>query len=106
MLGLAEPEHVGIRGWGGGFGGGRQQRHFGMEPVVRVEWAHCRGRVLGVVIGELCHGKEAGLVSLLVVTIHAQVLLQHRVKPLFLAVRLGMECRGAVGANSQEFQQC
>ena len=76
-----------------------------MEPVVRVERAECSGRMSGVVIGELGQRKKAGPVGLLVVTIHPQVLLQHRIQPLRLAIRLGVEGGRAVGTNSQKFQE-
>ena len=59
-----------------------------METVVCVERAQCRGRMLGVVVAEFCHGKQVGPVGLLVIAVHAQVLFQHRIHPLRLAIRL------------------
>ena len=49
--------------------------------------------------------REAGPVGLLVVAVHAQVPLQHRVKPLRLPIRLRVKCRGPVGPNPTELQQ-
>ena len=48
-----------------------------MEPVVGEKRAEGGGRMFGVVVAEFCQGKEAGLVGLLVVAVHSQVLLQH-----------------------------
>ena len=76
-----------------------------MVPVVYVERARGCGRVPGVVIGEIWQTEEASLVGLLVVAIHSEVLLQHRVQPLRLAVRLEMEGGGAVGLYPQQLQQ-
>ena len=76
-----------------------------MEPVVCVERAEGSSRMLGVFIGKLGQRKEAGPVGLLVVTIHPQVLLQHRIQPLRLAIRLGVEGGRAVGMNAQKFQK-
>ena len=90
-LRLAELLHVRVRGWGLGVWGWGKQGHFGMEPVVCVERGQRCSRVSGVVVGKLGHGQEAGPVGLLVVAIHAKILLQHRVQPLRLAIRLGME---------------
>ena len=70
-LGLAESPHVGIRGWSGGLGRSGKPGHSGMEPVVRVERAQCRGRMLGVVVAEFCHGKQVGPVGLLVVAVQS-----------------------------------
>ena len=103
-LRLAEPLHVRVRGWGVGGWGWGEQGHLGMEPVVRVERVEGSGRMLGVVIGKLGQRGKAGLVCLLVVTIHPQVLLQHRIQPLRLAIRLGVEGGRAVGTNAQKFQ--
>ena len=61
--------------------------------------------MLRVVLGELCHGEQAGPVGLLEVAVHPQILLQHRVHPLRLAIRLGVEGGRAVGTNPQEFQK-
>ena len=76
-----------------------------MEPVVCVERAQCRGKMRGVVMGEFGHGKKASPVGLLEVAVHAQVLFQHRIHPLRLAIRLGMEGRRAIGQNPQQLQQ-
>ena len=73
-VGPAETRHVGIRGWSGRVRGRGQQGHAGMEPVVCIERVERSGRVLGVVVGELGHGQEAGPVGLLVVAVHPQVL--------------------------------
>ena len=70
-----------------------------MEPVVCVERAQSSGGVLTVVVGELCHGEKAGPVGLLEVAVRPQVLLQHRVHPLRLAIRLGVEGGRAVGVG-------
>ena len=104
-LGLAKTLHVGISGWGAGGWGRREQGHPRVEPVVGEKWCKSGGRMLGVIVAEFCHGKEAGPVGLLVVAVHAQVLLQHRVEPLRLAIRLRVERRGPVGSNSTELEQ-
>ena len=87
-LGLADPEDVRIRGWSGRIRGGGKEGHFGMEPVVCIKRADGSGIMFGVVIGKLGQREKAGPVCLLVVTIHPQVLLQHRIQPLRLAIRL------------------
>ena len=56
--------------------------------------------MFGVVVGEFCQWQKVGPVGLLVVCIDAEVLFQHRVQPLRLPVRMGVECRGAVGPNA------
>ena len=89
-LRLAELLHVRVHGWGFWVGGWGKQGQLGMEPVVRVERGQRCSRVFGVVVGKLGHGQEeAGPVGLLVVAIHAKILLQHRIQPLRLAIRLG-----------------
>ena len=62
-----------------------------METVVCVERGESSGRMFRVFVAELGHGKEAGLVGLLVVAVHPQVLLQHRIQPLRLAIRPRVE---------------
>ena len=62
-----------------------------MEPVVGEEGAEGSGRMFGVVVTEFCQRKETGPVGLLVVAVHSQVLLQHRIQPLRLAIRLRVE---------------
>ena len=69
------------RGWG-------KQGHAGMEPVVREKRGQGCGRMLRVVVGEFCQREEAGPVGRLIVAVHAEVLLQHRIQPLRLPIRL------------------
>ena len=59
-----------------------------MKPVVRVEQGQRCSRVFGVVVEKLGHGQEAGPVGLLEVAIHAKILLQCRIQPLRLAIRV------------------
>ena len=61
--------------------------------------------MFGIVVGEFCQGEEAGPVGLLVVHIHPHVLLHHRIHPLRLAIRPGMEGRRVVGLHPQEILQ-
>ena len=65
-----------------------------MEPEVGEERGDSRGRMLGVVIAEFRQGQNVGPIALLVVTLDPQVLLQHRIHPLRLPIRLGMEGGG------------
>ena len=58
-----------------------------------------------VVVAEFCQGKEVGPVGLLVVAIQSQVLLQHRVEPLRLAIRLRVERGRPIGPNATELQE-
>ena len=76
-----------------------------MEAIVGKKRGKCSGRMLGVVVAEFCQWEKAGPVGLLVVCIDAEVLFQHRILPLRLHVRLGVECRGAVGPNAAQLQQ-
>ena len=76
-----------------------------MEPVVCEKRGQGSGRMLGVVVREFCQGEEAGLVGLLVVAIDAKVLLQHRIQPLRLPIRLRVKCRRPVGPNPTELQE-
>ena len=75
-----------------------------MEPVVREKRGQGCGRMLRVVVGEFCEREEAGPVGLLVVAKHAQVLLQHRIEPLRLPIRVRVERRRPVGLNPIEIQ--
>ena len=76
-----------------------------MKPVVGKKRGQGCGRMLGVVVRELCQGEEAGLVGLLVVAIDAKVLLQHRIEPLRLPIRLRVKCHRPVGPNPTELQE-
>ena len=76
-----------------------------MKAIVGKKRGKGRGRMFGVVVAEFCQWEEAGPVGLLVVCIDAEVLFQHRIQPLRLPVRLGVECRGAVGPNAAQLQQ-
>ena len=49
----------------------------GDESQVGEEWGESGSRVFGVVVGEFCHGKEAGPVGLLAVAVDAKVPLQY-----------------------------
>ena len=102
-MGLTKPLHVGIggRGWGGW--GGREQGHSWVVTIVREKRGEGCEKMLGIVVGEFCQGEETGLVGLLVVAVHAQILLHHRVEPLHPAIRPRVERRGEVGANPTEF---
>ena len=71
-----------------------------MEVIVGKKRGKVSARMFGVVVAEFCQWEEAGPVGLLVVYIDAEVLFQHRVQPLRLPVRLGVECRGAIGPNA------
>ena len=104
-LGFPKALNIRISCWGRGIRGGWEQRHPRVEPVVGEKRAQSGGRMLRIVIAEFCHGEEAGPVGLLVVAIDAQVLFQHRIEPLRLAIRLGMERRGPVGADPTQLQQ-
>ena len=75
-----------------------------MKVIVGKKRGEGSGRMFGVVVAEFCQWEKAGLVGLLVVCIDAEVLFQHRIQPLRLPVRLGVECRGAVGPNATELQ--
>ena len=76
-----------------------------MEPVVREKRGEGCGRMLRVIVGEFCQREEAGPVGLLVVAVHSQVLLQHRVQPLRLPIRLRVESRRPVGPNPTQLQE-
>ena len=78
---------------------GWEQGHPGMEPEVGEKRGEGCGRMLGVVIAEFRQGQNVCPVALLIVTVDPQVLLQHRVQPLRLAIRLGMEGRRLVGMD-------
>ena len=58
-----------------------------------------------IVVGEFCHGEEAGLVFLLIVVVDSEVLFEDGVQPLRLAICLGMEGGRPVGSDSQEFDE-
>ena len=58
-----------------------------------------------VVSTEFCQGKDAGLIGLLVVAVHSQVLFQHRIKTLCLPIRLRVERGGPIGPNPTELQE-
>ena len=58
-----------------------------------------------VVVAEFCQRKEASPVGLLVVAVHSQVLLQHRVEPLRLAICLRVERGRPIGSNATELQE-
>ena len=105
LLGFAKPLHVRIGGRGARTWGWGKQGHAGMEPVVREERGQRYGRMLGIVVREFCLGEEAGPVGLLVVAEHAKVLLQHRVQPLRLPIRLRVERRRPVGLNPTELKE-
>ena len=75
-----------------------------LEPVVGEKRAQSGGRMLGVVVAKFCQGKEAGQVGLLVVALHSQVLLQHRVEPFRLAIRLRVERGRPICSNGTELQ--
>lgn len=104
-LGLLELLDVGVRGWGWRIGRCGKEGHAGMETVVGEEGGEGGSGVLGIVVAEFRQGKEAGPVGLLIVAVDAEVLLQDRIEPLRLAIRLGMEGGGAVGVDSQKFQE-
>ena len=104
-LGLLELLDVGVRGWGWGIGRWGKEGHAGMETVVGEEGGEGGSGVLGIVVAEFRQGKEAGLAGLLIVGVDAEVLLQDRIEPHRSAIRLGMEGGGAVGVDSQKFQE-
>ena len=62
-----------------------------MESEVGEKRGEVGGRMLRVFVTEFRQGQNVGLVALLVVTVDSQVLFQHRIHPLRLAIRLGME---------------
>ena len=105
ILGLPKLRDIGIGSRGAGGWGWGEQGHAGMETVVSKKRGNCCGRMARVVVGKFCEREEAGPVGLLVVSIDSQVLLQHRIQPLRLPVRLGMESRRAVGLKSTQLQQ-
>ena len=61
--------------------------------------------MLRIFVAEFRQGTEAGRVGLLIVAVDAEVLLEDKIEPLRLAIRLGMEGGGAVGVDSQKFQE-
>ena len=75
-LALADPKHVGVRGWGLGpqecrFGtAGGEQGHSRMVSVVGGKRGLSGGRMFGIVVGEFCQGEEAGPVGLPIVHVH------------------------------------
>ena len=76
-----------------------------MKAIVCKKRGKCSGRMLGVVVAEFCQWEKASPVGLLVVCIDAEILFQHRIQSLRLPVRLGVECREAVGPNAAQLQQ-
>ena len=100
-LGLAESQHVRIGGRGLGVWVGWEQGHPGMEPEVGEKRGEGGGRMLGVVVAKFRQGQNVSLVGLLVVAVDSEVLLQHRIHPLRLPIRLGMEGRCPVGPDPQ-----
>ena len=105
ILGLPKLRYIGIGTRGAGGWDWGEHGHSRMISVVGKEWGDGCGKMARVVVGEFCQREEAGLVGLLVVSIDPQVMLQHRIQPLRLPVRLGVESRRAVGRNATQLQQ-
>lgn len=76
-----------------------------MEPIIGEEGAQSCGRMLVVVVANLCHREEVGLVSLSVVAVDTEVLFQHRVQALRLAIRLGVKSKRTVGVDAEDLHQ-
>ena len=47
-----------------------------MKSVVGEERSQSRRRMFGIIVTEFCHGEESGSISLLVVTVDPEILLQ------------------------------
>ena len=75
---------------------------FWMEPLVSKQWSDTCGRMLGVVVGELCKGKQMLPVILLVVDEDPKVLLEDLVHPFCLPVSFWMVCHGEVGLDAKQ----
>ena len=100
---LLKPLYVGVGCWGDEIGGGGEQGHAGMEPIIGEERGQSSGRMARIVVAEFCHVDEACPICLLVVAVDSKVLLEYGIKPLRLAICLGMEGCRAVGLDPQKF---
>ena len=100
---LLNPLYVRVGCWGGGIGGGGEQGHAGMEPIIGEERGQSSGRMSRIVVAQFCHVDEACPIYLLVVAVDPKVLLQYGIHPLRVAICLGMKGCRAVGLDLQKF---
>ena len=73
-----------------------------MVAIVGKKGSKGCGRIFGVVIAEFGQREEAGPAGLLVVAVHSEVLLQHRIETLRLPIRLRGEGGGPIGPNATD----